>query len=438
MVPICSRWGWRRRPHLMRLGCATVSAAHAPGCALSSPSRCAEQPSACAASEPPDAAPSEPPTLTRAGFCGDRRVDGGEQCDDGAFCLDGRECTNDRYRCQVGSTTACRPRGGDGCSDQCTIEAGYECTDGLSCRALAFAPDGRDTSDSRDAGRSPNAERASDASASGGGNCGSDGLLAPEPVVVIPAPPASVFAPSLSPDASILYFTSANAIAIERLFSATRTGENEFTNATPIAALNSGAGEGTPMAGPDGLSLYFYSARPGGAGDRDLWLAERSEAGSEFGAARTLGSLNSASLDHLPWLSANELTVLFVSTRVGGLGQSDVWIAQRAARGSGFDRPSPLAAINSSDDEGRAVMTRDGTTLFFSSTRPGGAGASDLWVATRSDPTSSFGEPLNLAILNGPARELDVALSADERELYFSSARGGPTRIWRSVRPCAE
>jgi hypothetical protein len=47
--------------------------------------------------------------------------------------------------------------------------------------------------------------------------------------------------------------------------------------------VNSAVFDGGPSISADGLSLYFASARPGGEGMEDLWLATRRTIGDTFG-----------------------------------------------------------------------------------------------------------------------------------------------------------
>jgi hypothetical protein len=186
----------------------------------------------------------------------------------------------------------------------------------------------------------------------------------------------------------------------------------------------------------DGLTLYFYSRRQGIVGDRELWFASRPDRAAPFASPSLLPGLSSTGVDHLPALTANELTLLFVSTRAGGLGQSDVWFAQRASKDLNFGSLQPFAAANSSADEGRAATTSDGSSLFFASSREGGAGGQDLWLTTLSNDGLAFDTPINLRDLNSPAQEIDPILSFDERELFFASNRNGHSELFRALIDC--
>src|SRR6185295_12903280 len=48
------------------------------------------------------------------------------------------------------------------------------------------------------------------------------------------------------------------------------------------ASINSASNEQHPALSPDGLSLYFSSDRPGGAGGFDLWVSRRASTPSSW------------------------------------------------------------------------------------------------------------------------------------------------------------
>jgi Tol biopolymer transport system component len=212
------------------------------------------------------------------------------------------------------------------------------------------------------------------------------------------------------------------------LYVATRAStQDEWGTAVNLGpALSSTSWDHFVTIAPDGLSLYFSSDRPGGSGGQDLWVATRPTPDSLWGKPVNLGpTLNSSAWDLSARESADGLTLLFHSQRSYGLGGMDIWMSTRATKNDPWGPPVNLGApVNSSANDGEAVITADGLTLFFSSDRAGGIGTDDLWVTTRRTTSDPWGPPLNLGpAINTPFAEWTGSISADGSTLYFCSDR---------------
>ena len=200
----------------------------------------------------------------------------------------------------------------------------------------------------------------------------------------------------------------------------------EPTNLGP--PVNTSASDGTPCISSDGLSLYFTSNRPGGSGGHDLWVVSRNSKNDAWSSPTNLGQkVNSPSLDYFPSISADGLSLFFYSARGGGRGQGDIWVATRSSVTSSWNNATNLgSAINSPQDEASPHISSDGLSLIFASNRPGGRGNYDLYISKRPtlnspwSAASNFGSPIN-------SSHLDVApsLSSDELSLFFHSIRPG-------------
>ena len=286
------------------------------------------------------------------------------------------------------------------------------------------------------------APAAVDAGVEPSADCVLGAFQAPEPLTGLeqglePDPQLNLWSPSLTPDGLTLFFAASLDGGEELIATATRQdGGSAFSPAAPLTAVNSAGQDGTPMLSADGLSLYFFSTRAGGLGNRDVWRAARPAMVAEFAAPTLVVGINGPDDDHLPWLSPDELTMLWETNRPGGVGGFDIWIARRAFRSDGFSNIAPLNGVNGASTEGRAALSQDELTMYFASERPGGVGSLDLWLATRSTREDSFSQLTNLASLNSSGLDQDPSLSADERELIFASNRDGQMRLWRSVRVC--
>src|SRR5213592_4465401 len=105
---------------------------------------------------------------------------------------------------------------------------------------------------------------------------------------------------------------------------------SEWSTPVNVVAINSSADEQHPAISKDGLSLYFASARPGGCGGSDIWVAQRDSADSPWGAPFNLGcGINSTANDLGPNLSTDGHRLFFHSFRSGGCGGGDVYYSER-------------------------------------------------------------------------------------------------------------
>jgi Tol biopolymer transport system component len=149
-------------------------------------------------------------------------------------------------------------------------------------------------------------------------------------------------------------------------------------------AINTRYMDDHPDITEDGLSLYLTSDRPGGSGDADLWVAARSSIDEPFGSPTNLRpGLNNASYDGEASISSDGLTLFFASDRPGGIGERDIWVATRSTTSAPFGSAKDLGRpINSSFQDATPDISGDGRTLYFLSDRPSSQGF-DLWSSTQ-------------------------------------------------------
>jgi Tol biopolymer transport system component len=205
----------------------------------------------------------------------------------------------------------------------------------------------------------------------------------------------------------------------------------DFVFGTPTnlgSTVNSPAWDGTPDITADGLTLFFDSARPGGYGGGDLWVATRETLQNPWGEPVNLGpEVNSSAVEGCPGISADGLKLYLVSTRPGGSGNMDLWVTKRSGLSESWGEPVNLGTtVNSSADDAGPVISSDGLSLLFSSNRAGGHGGQDLYVSTRATTDDPWGDPVNLGpTVNSSAWDYEPALSPDGLSLFFGSGRSG-------------
>jgi len=144
----------------------------------------------------------------------------------------------------------------------------------------------------------------------------------------------------------------------------------------------------------DGLSLYFDSFREGGHGSIDLWVATRETPSDPWQEPVNLGTaVNGLSGDSAPSISADGKVLFFsdfFDPRPGGQGNADIWMTMRATVSDPWGEPVNLGpAINTSAHDAHPDISADGSTLYFTSTRPRTAGFSPLWQVS-IDPVVDF------------------------------------------------
>jgi Tol biopolymer transport system component len=201
------------------------------------------------------------------------------------------------------------------------------------------------------------------------------------------------------------------------------------------ANVNSSGNDGAPAFSPDGHRLYLHSSRAGGCGGIDLYVARRQDKRDDLGwqPAENLGCVvNSPANDAGPTIFEDDptgiTTLIFTSTRPGGPGDFDIYQSTRMGDGE-FGPASLVTELSGPARDTRTAISRNGLELFLSSDvtgRPGGVGSQDLWVSTRSSTFEPWSTPANLGpVVNTTAFDGGPALSFDGTSIYFFSNRPG-------------
>lgn len=94
-------------------------------------------------------------------------------------------------------------------------------------------------------------------------------------------------------------------------------------------ALNTSSDDARPNVRHDGLEIVFDSTRPGTLGGPDLWTARRASTSDPWPAAVHLDKQSSPAADTRASLSWDGTFLLFGSARDGGEGQADIYVATR-------------------------------------------------------------------------------------------------------------
>lgn len=204
------------------------------------------------------------------------------------------------------------------------------------------------------------------------------------------------------------------------------------------SAINTPANETNPLLSPDEHKLYFTSNRPGGFGLTDLYVATRHNKRDNFDwqAPENLGgAINSTFNDRMATYFEDEegtggIYLYFSSDRPGGLGADDIYVSQLQPDHT-FGPPTLVVELSSpAIDQHPMIRRRDGLEMFLTSNRPGsvltpgGRPSPDIWVSTRATTSDPWSPPVNLGpVVNSPFDDQHPALSFDGTTLYFNSAQ---------------
>jgi hypothetical protein len=167
------------------------------------------------------------------------------------------------------------------------------------------------------------------------------------------------------------------------------TTEDAWT--TPVnlgPQVNSSAAEGCPAISDDGLELYFWSTRSGGYGSYEIWVSKRETKEDAWSTAVHLGAeINCSAADLCTDVSPDGLSLIFVSARPGGYGGNigDLWLTRRLTISDPWGPSVNLGPIvNSSGNENGPCLSADGSMLYYSCDWPGGSGSQDMWQVSIS------------------------------------------------------
>ena len=253
--------------------------------------------------------------------------------------------------------------------------------------------------------------------------------------------------------------------------------------------------DGCPMQSPDGLSLYFASNRTGGSGGLDIYVATRESTSAAWGDPANLTVVNTAVNEFCPtpvrggglfvvragslaspgcggstdagdvfytrlnpahgWSTPANLGCQLdggPNTAAGAAGPSyfeaneqgtlyfsdgpDIYASLQAPDGS-FGLRSAVTELNSTVNDLRPNVRKDGLEMVFDSNRLGGYGGLDLWTSTRASVNDPWSAPSNLgSVLNTLNNELRASFSWDASTLYFgrTGGVGGSMDIWVTTR----
>ena len=210
-------------------------------------------------------------------------------------------------------------------------------------------------------------------------------------------------APAFSPDGHFLYFQSDRpggcgpAGTLDLYVSHRRNKHDDFgwepAVHIPCGNINTpGDDAGATIFNNeehDQTILYFTrNLTPSNADGFDIYMSTKDDDPTAFGPAMLVPELSSPFRDTRTTIRRDGLEMILSSGRLGSVGPTrneDLWVSTRKNTDAPWGTPVNLGpVVNSPFFDGAPALSRDGTTLYFFSERPGGFGKRDLYVTTRT------------------------------------------------------
>lgn len=234
--------------------------------------------------------------------------------------------------------------------------------------------------------------------------------------------------PSLTIDGSKMIFT--RRVASDEDFYESDFIDGRWSKAKPLGGkVNTNFNEGAQNISQDGQLLVFTGCNyPEGEGSCDLYFSIKTNTG--WSEPQNLGPVvNTDFWESSPSLSPDKRDLYFASSRAGGFGGRDIWVAHRMPNGK-WSRPQNLGeSVNTSGDESCPFIHADNETLYFNSNGHTGYGMTDLFFSKKINdsiwaPAENLGYPINNIDDQG-----SLIVAADGKTAYYASdgadTRGG-------------
>lgn len=197
---------------------------------------------------------------------------------------------------------------------------------------------------------------------------------------------------TFSPDGKEMIFTRCSAPAPREdafcgLFRSSRVGGN-WGPPRPLSFVKPGINYLHPALSADGQRLYFSSLQEDGWGGYDIYVADRNADGTWTDPILMNRAINTQGNEQFPSMDGD--TLYFASDGHEGMGGLDIFKTYQLPNGRYKAVQNLQLPINSgADDFGYTVLRRQGEGLeasvngYFSSSRPGGEGADDIYAYTK-------------------------------------------------------
>lgn len=186
--------------------------------------------------------------------------------------------------------------------------------------------------------------------------------------------------------------------------------------------------ESSACYSPDGKAVYFVSDKPGGFGDRDIYISYKDEKG-KWGEAKNLGPvINTKYGEEGVFIHPDGKTLYFSSQGQKGMGGYDIFKSVYNDSTKVWSVPENIGyPVNTPDDDVFFVVSASGRRGYYTSFNPNGFGEKDLYMITflgAEKPMIQNNEDNLLASQAAPVKETVVAPILEIKEAQLTILKG--------------
>lgn len=180
-----------------------------------------------------------------------------------------------------------------------------------------------------------------------------------------------------------------------------------------------------PWITADGNTIYFRSDRlatTAPLNNHDLFVTHKNNGAWTEPELVPFPISTAEGDEHCPAVLQDGKTLCFASRRSGGYGASDIYCSERDESGNWTTPINQGPNINTAAEEFHFTQDKGGT-VYFTSSRPGGYGGTDIYGAMQLGPNKW-----------GPARNLGPQVNTAAADMCPALPPGGDTFSWFSTR----
>lgn len=198
-----------------------------------------------------------------------------------------------------------------------------------------------------------------------------------------------------------------------------------WSKAEPLAGkINTLKNEGAPTITADGNYLVFTACdRPEGKGSCDLYYSVKKD--NKWSEAINIREINTPFWESQPCISPDGKYLFFASDRIGGFGETDIYVSIRKEDGR-WSTPILLdSTINTPEADISPFIHPNGKVLYFSSKGHNSIGGFDIFLSKRIDELT-FSKPINLGYpINTTKDDIGFIVSSSGDKAFVVSSRTG-------------